>query len=216
MYRSGSTRLFNLLREVASRNFENYVSGHPGEEGELIRWVNEYPNWVAKEHQISPAIHSAINNGDIRTFGTIREPIDCLISAHTTFGWGTETCAELVNQSLDTILSVKEQAILLSYEDNLALNAFGLQQFVKIADLHCGAHTAQWLILRYRRSRVQRLSKKTPALGHWDPVTLIHPNHVATRPKPSIEVLNQFREAVEVRRMNSKYLELSAKAWKNR
>ncbi len=181
MYRSGSNRIYNIVREAAERHALDERVGHFGDVDELDLAVSEEAPFVFKEHEVGPGLAERIRSGEVKALGTIRDPLPSLVSLCATFSWTTETVLELSDRAVRTLEGLQGFVQLRTFEECISASPIKIAQIVRALDVPISLPIACHLVYRWRRKRLVQLSMEAELKRDdegLDPVTIIHPDHV--------------------------------------
>ncbi|MFL5844062.1 MAG: hypothetical protein ACJ762_05150 [Solirubrobacteraceae bacterium] len=177
MFRSGSTRLYNLLREAAAEQVGSPVrAGFPGSDAELERVLALPTPCVVKSHILTDKIVDEIRSGRVTAVATIREPMPALVSMCEALSYSPESAAAQMDQALQWLERIAEAAAIVPYETAVSQRSGDVRRVTRAAGLSIGRRSARRLGRRWDRALGVELSDA--AAQPFDPVTLFHPNHV--------------------------------------
>lgn len=208
MYRSGSTRMANLLADAASRHSSLTVpASFPVVLTELMDAERNRRPYVGKGHEFTADILDALNSGRIRNVITWREPFDVCVSMVHTFDLSPTQAAGMVCSSIEHAYRLEPgECVLISSREATADNPLTISRILAAVDISVTARDLAALAYRWRRARVARLSARITGdpLASWDPVTLLHPNHVGPKRVLDDATLQAVRSATDSYQLDEK------------
>lgn len=181
MYRTGSTRLYNVLREALVKHCPEARCEHFGTADLLDEALATPGPGIFKEHTFSDSTAQRILNGDVQAVATVREPLATMISLCATFGWPAEKSVEETDVALRHLERIAAAARIYSYETAVSNNPATVYRLVDEAGLHPSWPQAVRLARRWTAGKARSISTTliTAKVGTYDRVTLLHPGHVA-------------------------------------
>jgi len=183
MYRSGSNRIYNIIREATERHAPDVRVGHFGDVDELDLAVSKDTPFVFKEHDIGPGLADRIRSGEVKALGTLRDPLPSVVSLSSTFSWTTENVLDLTDRAVRTLEDLQGFVQLRTFEECISASPVKIAQIVRALDVPISLPIACHLAYRWRRKRLVQLSKEAELNSEMGPdaATIIHPDHVGGR-----------------------------------
>jgi hypothetical protein len=181
MYRTGSTRIYNILREGLQTHHPGARADHFGKTEELDVALEDPSPGIFKEHLIGARAAERIERGEVVAVATVREPMTTLVSLCATFGWPPEVALEETDRALKSLESVAAHAILYDYETATSGNPLVVRRIMREAGVPTSLRLATSLCRRWSRQNAERQSTQLLETGtrDFDKLTLLHPGHVA-------------------------------------
>jgi hypothetical protein len=202
MYRSASTRAYNLCRSaVADRSL-------------AVGWVKRTDLHVAlsgsgpfvhKAHVLSAESERIVREGSVRLVGTIRSPMDSLVSAVATFGWSPDVAASRQEEAIATLESLAPLVAIWRYRDLVAASPTVDRSLLRSVGIEVGGLRARRIARTTgRAASADRASSRPPGSGP-DPVTLLHPGHVGPDRVVGPDVRSRLVELVAAHRFRERF-----------
>lgn len=214
MIRSGSTFLFNVIREVLSlQGPVEVVSANSIAELVYSRSTDEH--FILKTHAPDEAVLSRIKDGEMPCVCTIRNPEDAISSWMHTFGFPIEDGIEAVRNWLFWYVAVKDRVLTIGFDQIEREPMAAITQVVDFIDNPIDPGLARSLGEKYSKSALKKrydsLEKtdETVDIGfsYYDKETFFHRRHIsnlhvgdgggALLPHQVIKIRNELREYLE-------------------
>ena len=185
VYRSGSTRLFNILKDLLAERCggpEHVRAVHRGNAPEAYAEMQLPGAMVLKEHELTAEAVELAHAAGVTVVGTIRDPVEAVVSLMSTFEWAPDVAIAGVSNAMSTLELFGQQITLVRYGTATTERPGAMQDLLGAVGLECGWWTARTLCHRYSH---QEMAAATASLvlsdtDRWDPATLFHPGHVGT------------------------------------
>jgi len=183
MYRSGSTRLSNLLRLSIDATIGRHdtIISHPVTIEGITHALDTDSVYLGKTHEAFAETLNFTRDSDIRVALTYRNPIDAATSLVSTFGWSPEFAARKLSETImDSLELHPRYTTLVPYETAISASPFKIKKLLNSLGIEVGFPVAAYATHQTRRSRFRKISNRlllSPSTS-WDPITLLHPGHV--------------------------------------
>jgi hypothetical protein len=180
LYRTGSTRIYNILREGLQAHHPGARADHFGETDKLNEALEDPGPAIFKEHLINERAAERIACGDVVAVATVREPMTTLVSLCATFGWPPEVALDETDRALASLESIAAHAIIYDYKTATNGNPLVVRRILRDVGLPSTLRQSIMLSRRWSRQNAQRQSTQLLETGtrDFDKVTLLHPGHV--------------------------------------
>jgi hypothetical protein len=188
MQRSGSTFLFNIVREILLQrgDVENYASNAlPAQ----ARNVDCFKNIIIKTHDPDDELTKMILAGELPCVCTFRKPEDAITSWIRVFGFSMDESIEAYRSWLKWHKVVREHVLNIRYEE---IDKFPFLSILKISRYLVGKFNffeAMRIWWFYRKKMVYKKVKKIKrtqdgvvdiGFSFYDSETFFHRNHVSS------------------------------------
>jgi hypothetical protein len=192
MIRSGSTWMFNVCRLLLEQrgDLDRMVPGYLGEAEDADRALQQLDlqgrNVLLKLHNPGPYAERLVREHRAKDLYTHRDPRDVVVSAHRMWNWSIERAIE----SMATTVSVferrrqSENTLFVAYDDILARPQALVRKIAEYLAIHVDAQTVESISAATSVVAARKVATD-PAIPfnaafkyHYDPVTLLHKNHV--------------------------------------
>jgi hypothetical protein len=184
MYRSGTTRLYNIVRETLLKaHGDTLMTGHY-READLERMLEASAPCVFKDHEPTARVVDRIVTGDLVAVGAVRPPLDAMVSFAATFSWPVDEIITRVDASVQSMERLAGHVAVLPYADATSGNPLVIRRVLRLLSIDTSISRAAVLACRWGRRRGFALSRARDQHADgtwWDPETLFHPNHVSGR-----------------------------------
>jgi hypothetical protein len=184
MYRSGTTRLYNIVREaLLTAHGDALMTGHH-READLERMLEASAPCVFKDHEPTARVVDRIVTGDLVAVGAVRQPLDAMVSFAATFSWPVDEIITRVDASVQSMEQLHGHIAVLRYADVTSGNPLVIRRILRLLSIDASIPRAAVLACHWSRRRGFSLSRDPGRQADgtsWDPVTLFHPNHVGGR-----------------------------------
>lgn len=206
MFRSGSTRTFNLFREAGLRRHGGaFRHGHCDSAEALDTALRDPSPCIFKEHLLSEEI-LAHCSGTL-FICTVREPMPALVSYCSALGHEPEHALELMDEAVTWIERLGPSAILVPWEEATTDSATAIRRLLRKGGVRAGYRESAQLARRWSRERAERLSRGAEAMADrrpWDPVALFHPGHVGPERTVEPEVIERLETGINQRQLEGR------------
>jgi hypothetical protein len=217
VYRSGSTRLFNIIKDLLAERCggsEHVRAVHRGNPPEAYAEMRLPGAMVLKEHELTAEGVELAQAAGVSVVGTIRDPVEAVVSLMSTFDWTTDTAIAGVGNAMSTLELFGQHITLVRYATATAERPRVMQGLLGAVGLECGWWTARRLCERYSH---QEMAAATASLvlsetDRWDPATLFHPGHVGTPHRVVGEELAALTARVQAEGLADRYAALLVRA----
>jgi hypothetical protein len=217
VYRSGSTRLFNIIKDLLAERCggsEHVRAVHRGNPPEAYAEMRLPGAMVLKEHELTAEGVELAQAAGVSVVGTIRDPVEAVVSLMSTFDWTTDTAIAGVGNAMSTFELFGQHITLVRYATATAERPRVMQGLLGAVGLECGWWTARRLCERYSH---QEMAAATASLvlsetDRWDPATLFHPGHVGTPHRVVGEELAALTARVQAEGLADRYAALLVRA----
>jgi hypothetical protein len=203
MYRAGSTRIFNIVREQLLRGTPDARVGHFGDLESIDRTVTIPGPFILKEHEVGRAAVERIRSGDVVALGALREPMPSLVSLCSTFSWRPEVALHYTDLAIRNLEQLRGAVLLYTFGDFCSRNPLVVSRLLRDVGVPASLPRAAVLSRRWSRERMVRLSDadtmpETPGTDlRFDPVTLVHSGHVGSPKSVSDDDVDELRSGAE-------------------
>jgi hypothetical protein len=169
---------------------------------------------VLKEHELTAEGVELAQAAGVSVVGTIRDPVEAVVSLMSTFDWTTDTAIAGVGNAMSTLELFGQHITLVRYATATAERPRVMQGLLGAVGLECGWWTARRLCERYSH---QEMAAATASLvlsetDRWDPATLFHPGHVGTPHRVVGEELAALTARVQAEGLADRYAALLVRA----
>ena len=203
MYRSGSTRLFNVIREALLSRYPLARAAHFGQMDLLEQALEDPAPGIFKEHVLSEAVIEKVRSGEVQAVATVREPVAAMVSLCSTFEFTADVAANLINETLTSLERIAEVAKIYTYETATDYRPTVIRGVLSDVDLVTNWREVSRLSYRWGRRNARKHSDTLLRRGDdtYDPVTLFHPGHIGPARGVDATTLTDLRQASERLRM---------------
>lgn len=179
MPRGGSTRLYNVIREVLLSRHPQARASHFGHPDVLEAALEDPAPGIFKEHVFTEGTAQRIRRGDVIAVATLRDPLAALVSLCSAFAWEPEIAVNEVDRSLVCLEGVSSAARIYTYRTSTTGWPWTVRSILTDVGLPSSMVQATLVSHRWSKRRARSLSThlKSSGLTH-DPVNLLHPGHV--------------------------------------
>ncbi len=217
VYRSGSTRLFNIIKDLLAERCggsEHVRAVHRGNPPEAYAEMRIPGAMVLKEHELTAEGVELAQAAGISVVGTIRDPVEAVVSLMSTFDWTTDTAIAGVGNAMSTLELFGQPITLVRYATATTERPRVMQSMLGAVGLECGWWSARRLCERYSH---QEMAAATSSLvlsdtDRWDPSTLFHPGHVGTPHRVVGDELAALAARVQAEGLADRYAALLGRA----
>jgi hypothetical protein len=216
MYRSGTTRLYNVIREaLAATRGDAVMTGHFPDAGDLERMLEAPGPCVFKDHEPTAPVVERIVTGDLLAVGSVRPPLEAMISFAATFDWAIDEIVSHLEASVQALERLGGDIVLVPYAEAISGNWLVIRRTLGRLGLDVSIGRAAVLAHRWSRHRgiaSSRAPGRRAGREPFDPETLFHPNHVGGRRGRQVdpEVRRQLEAAVVERDLAARVARLIA------
>jgi hypothetical protein len=209
MYRSGSTKVFNIFRDALKADYPFLESGAP-ENHDLDKIVLKNIPFLVKKHHFSSHVTSAIQSGEIRAVITIRDPLESMVSLCSTFSFIPQEAINETELSISCAEAVAQHACIIDYKTASSSNPFTIRKYLKSEGVQVSIIQVIQLSFKWnkRNSRARSRSIEGSSRFDWDSETLFHPNHIGGKRIVDNETRLILEEACKVS-FSERFLKLS-------
>jgi len=214
MYRSGSTRLFNVIREALLSRYPLARSAHYGKSDLLEEALENPAPGIFKEHVLSQGVIERVESGEVQAVATLRPPLASMVSLCATFSWPPDIVADLTDQALTSLERMADVAKIYTYETATDCRPAVIRGLLSDVGLPSTWVEASRLSYRWSRRNALKYSEallRTGDAAH-DPVTLFHPGHIGRRRGVDASTLSLLRKGSERRQMDARVAALESRA----
>lgn len=186
---SGSTWVFNVVRQLMAENFSDAVSLSTAEASNLLKNVPcGCRNVLVKSHHVDVAMLSLASLFECRTIATTRDPRDSLVSQRERFGATLREAVTDLSRSAATLAMLNKggPVLHLRYEDRFTDDPDTVIRIARFLGLKADARTCQSVFDQLRPERVTRAIDRLWSRGKlkahgFDEASHWHPGHVGDR-----------------------------------
>jgi hypothetical protein len=155
MYRSGSTRVFNLVRDAASRHVGDLPSEWFTSPTDLEAALTRGPA-VFAGHELTDAIVDRARWDEVVVLATLRDPLDATRSLCRSLGWSPADAIQRTEESIRWIESLGSHVEIVDWRDAVGPSPLSARRAIRSAGVPVSTVEAARLSLRWRRSQVLR------------------------------------------------------------
>jgi len=209
MYRSGSTKVFNVFRDALQVQYPFLKSGHVAEDHDLDKFVTQNGPFLFKKHKFSSTVTSIVKSGEVVAIITIRDPLETMVSLCSTFSFSPQEAIRETELSISCAEAVSHYAHILDYKIASSSNPFTIRKYLKSAGVQVSVIQVIQLSFKWnkRNSRARSRLVQGSSRFDWDPETLFHPNHIGGKRMVDNETRLILEEACKVS-FNERFLKL--------
>jgi glycosyltransferase involved in cell wall biosynthesis len=186
LHGSGSTWMFNLVREVAASRGIEFVSLHRDSEANLPRDLFGRKLIIGKTHNPFPSYQTFIAESGEPAVITVRDPRDAVASHMKRFSVGFEEALKTVARSAETLVSMSKLRALsvFRYEDGFVGKNETLEAVAGLLGVTLSEEQRRAILARLTPEAVKGKIGALEAAGViqgervWDKETHWHANHV--------------------------------------
>jgi hypothetical protein len=209
--------LFNIIKDLLAERCggsEHVRAVHRGNPPEAYAEMRLPGAMVLKEHELTAEGVELAQAAGVSVVGTIRDPVEAVVSLMSTFDWTTDTAIAGVGNAMSTLELFGQHITLVRYATATAERPRVMQGLLGAVGLECGWWTARRLCERYSH---QEMAAATASLvlsetDRWDPATLFHPGHVGTPHRVVGEELAALTARVQAEGLADRYAALLVRA----
>ena len=214
MLRSGSTRLFNLMREVLLASHPSARAAHYSDVELLERALEDPAPGIFKEHVLSDVVIERVLSDDVRAVATLREPVAAMVSLCAMFQWTPDVAADVTDRALTSLERIADVARIYTYETATDYRPAVIQGVLADAGLASSWREASRLSYRWSRRNARKHSEALLRAGGGthDEVTLFHPGHVGPARSVDPATLATLRDADGRMQMSTRIARLQSRA----
>jgi hypothetical protein len=214
MYRTGSTRVYNLLREALVARHPEARCQHFDSQDSFDKALAIPGPGIFKQHQFSDGVVQRVQDGDVQAIATVREPIQTMISLCATFGWSPVKAVDETDKALVCLEKIAVHARIHTYEIATSNNPAIVRRLLADAGIAATWPQAVRLSRRWTRERAKRLSAALVDAGvsTYDAVTLLHPGHVAGVRTVDGKTVSALQGAADRMNMRARVAALASRA----
>lgn len=207
MYRSGSTKLFNILRSALEN--QNFVlrSGHYPVMQDFVDVAKKEGAFLLKQHELPDEIISLIRQGDISVVLTIRNPMEALVSLCSAFGYSPEEAVSATENAILSAEQVCEFAHVFHYKTATSSNPLTIRRYLGLLEISASPFELARLSYQYNKRNSRSISKSVPGTSRtsWDEETLFHPGHISGERRVDKETMNVLKAAISDRKFVERF-----------
>ena len=214
MLRSGSTRIYNVMREALLVRYPSARAGHYGDVELLERALGDPSPGIFKEHVLSEAVIRRVHSEEVQAVATLRDPVVAMASLCATFEWSADVAVDVTDRALTSLERIADIAKIYTYETATDYRPAVIRGVLADIGLVATWPEASRLSYRWRRRNgrkhseiLLRTSRRT-----YDPVTLFHPGHVGPARAVDARTLASLHEASERVQMSTRIARLQSRA----
>ncbi len=189
LHGSGSTWLFNVMREIARVTGREFTSIYADIGADVSPYLQQSQLIIAKSHTPAPDFFFAdetIAALQKAVVLTVRDPRDAVASLMTRFGYGFDEALAAVSESARALLGAKADAgLILRYEDGFIDDRRTIDTIAGLAGVSLTADQRDAILsglsadsVKATIDRLQRDGCLGDPKTTWDDATLWHANHV--------------------------------------
>lgn len=210
MYRSGSTKLYNILRETLVIQNPNLNFGHYPAVQDFIDVVKQGGALLLKQHDLPDDVISLIKQGDVKVIITIRNPMEAMVSLCSTFGYTPEEAVAATEQAIKSAEQVGKFAHIFRYETATSSNPRTIRRYLKLLGIRVSMFELTRLSFKYNRQNSRQISRSVQGGSgtSWDNETLFHPDHIGEKRRVDEDIANALGAAISDRSFNERFLNL--------
>lgn len=198
--RSGSTRVYNILRDVVSLELGKAVpAGHFVDKSEFVKQVQVKGPAVYKEHFLGSEVLRAIRRGRASVVVTLRDPADAARSYCSTFDATPREAVDQIESAVESIERLQRNAYFLDYEVASSDRWVDWEGLAVWLGVQVAREQFEAVLTEWSWPRAVELSSILEGSPYdYDERTLFHPGHVGptrTVPAPQEEEVRQLVQA---------------------
>ncbi|HVM15038.1 MAG TPA: hypothetical protein VM287_12025 [Egibacteraceae bacterium] len=214
MLRSGSTRLYNLMREALLVRYPSARAAHYGDVELLERALEDPSPGIFKEHVLSEAVIQRVHSEEVQAVATLRDPVAAMVSLCATFEWSPNVAADVTDRALTSLERIADIAKMYTYETATDYRPAAIRGVLADVGLASTWPEASRLSYRWSRRNGRKHSETLLRTGRrtYDPVTLFHPGHVGPARAVDATTRAALREASERVHMSTRIARLQSRA----
>lgn len=182
---SGSTWVFNVIREIASYSSGNSISFFCEDADHFVRSFEPVDGiTVVKCHYMDSKIIDLAKILRAKIVITERDPRDCAVSLSERFSLDTVAAVKDISRSFSSIYSIDDGIDLLKlrYEEDISFDVATVNNIAEFIGQSLGGDVAEQIATRMSRDAVALIAESLPsdgeAAGVFEPDTHWHRNHV--------------------------------------